>query len=181
MAEPQAPQTGKPAVPVAPAAPKQPELRYLVRVVNTDLDGKKSIAFALSKVKGVGIPFAFAACRIVNIDVNKKTGALSDAEIKKIEEVIRDPIKAGMPPWMVNRRNDYDTGQNKHLLTGDLQFTVENDIKMMKKMKCYKGVRHILGQPVRGQRTRSNFRRNKGKVMGVRRSSGAKSSAGGKT
>ena len=82
---------------------------------------------------------------------------------------------------MVNRRNDYDTGQNKHLLTGDLQFTVENDIKMMKKMKCYKGVRHILGQPVRGQRTRSNFRRNKGKVMGVRRSSGAKSSAGGKT
>jgi small subunit ribosomal protein S13 len=184
MAEPQAPQTGKPAAPaapVAPAAPKQPELKYLVRIVNTDLDGKKSIAFTLSKVKGVGIPFAFAACRIAKVDVSKKAGALSDAELKKIEEVIRDPIKAGMPAWMVNRRYDYETGQNKHLLSGDLQFTIDNDIKMMKKMKCYKGVRHILGQPVRGQRTRSNFRRNKGKVMGVRRSSGAKSASGGTT
>jgi small subunit ribosomal protein S13 len=82
---------------------------------------------------------------------------------------------------MVNRRYDYETGQNKHLLSGDLQYTIENDIKMMKKMKCYKGVRHILGQPVRGQRTRSNFRRNKGKVMGVKRSSGAKASSGGTT
>jgi small subunit ribosomal protein S13 len=175
MAEPQAPK------PAAPAAPKQPELKQLVRILNTDLDGKKSIAFTLSNVKGVGIPFAFAACRVAKVDVNKKAGMLSDAEVKKIEEIIRDPIKAGMPGWMVNRRNDYETGQNKHLLSGDLQFTIENDIKMMKKMKSYKGVRHILGQPVRGQRTRSNFRRNKGKVMGVRRSSGAKASTGGTT
>jgi small subunit ribosomal protein S13 len=186
MAEPQAPKPAapvqaKPAAPSAPAAPKQPELRHLVRIANTDLDGQKSIAYALAKIKGVGIPFAFAACRIVGIDVNKKVGALSDAEVKKVEDVVKDPIKAGMPTWMVNRRNDYETGQNKHLLSGDLQFTIENDIKIMKKIKCYKGVRHILGQPVRGQKTRSNFRKNKGKVMGVRRSSGAKASTGGTT
>jgi len=88
MAEPQAP---KPAAPAAAAAPKQPELKQLVRILNTDLDGKKSIAFTLSNVKGVGIPFAFAACRIAKVDVAKKAGALSDAEVKKIEEVIRDP------------------------------------------------------------------------------------------
>ena len=68
---------------------------------------------------------------------------------------------------MLNRRNDPEDGSDKHLLSSDLKFTVENDIKMMKKIKCYKGVRHSLGQPVRGQRTKSNFRRNKGKVMGV--------------
>jgi small subunit ribosomal protein S13 len=181
MAEPQAPKPAAPVQQAKPAAPSAPELKQLVRILNTDLDGKKSIAFTLSNVKGVGIPFAHAACRIAKVDVAKKAGALSDAEVKKIEEVIRDPIKAGMPAWMVNRRYDCETGLNKHLLSGDLQFTIENDIKMMKKMKCYKGVRHILGQPVRGQRTRSNFRRNKGKVMGVRRSSGAKSASGGTT
>ncbi len=181
MAEPQAPKPTAPVQQAKPAAPSAPELRQLIRILNTDLDGKKSIAFTLSNVKGVGIPFAHAACRVAKVDVNKKAGALSDTEIKKIEEVIKDPIKAGIPAWMVNRRYDYDTGLDKHLLSGDLQYTIDNDIKMMKKMKCYKGVRHILGQPVRGQRTRSNFRRNKGKVMGVKRSSGAKSASGGTT
>ena len=179
-AKPAAPVTPKPAALVA-AKPSTPELRHLVRIANTDLDGKKTIAFALAKIKGVGIPFAHAACRVAKISVEKKSGALSDAEIKKIEEVIKDPIKAGLPPWFVNRRYDYETGQNKHLLSGDLQFAIENDIKIMKKIKTYKGVRHMLGQPVRGQRTRSNFRKNKGKVLGVRRSATAKASTGGKT
>ena len=161
--------------------PKQPELKHLVRIANTDLDGKKTIAFALSKIKGVGISFAHAACRIAGVDVNKKAGALSDAEIRNVEDAVKNPIRAGLPAWIVNRRFDPETGQNRHLLLGDLQFTRENDIKVMKKIKCYKGVRHILGQPVRGQRTRSNFRKNKGKVMGVRRSAAAKAAGGGTT
>jgi len=170
----------KPATPAAPK-PAGPELKHLVRIINTDLDGKKAIAFALAKIKGVGIPFAHAACRMAKVDINKKTGALTDAEVKKVEEIIKDPIKAGLPRWLVNRRFDYETGQDKHLLSGDLQFTIDNDIKIMKKIKTYKGVRHILGQPVRGQRTRSNFRKNKGKVMGVRRSASAKAAGGGTT
>lgn len=152
-----------------------------MRIANTDLDGKKTIAFVLAKIKGVGIPFAHAACRAAKVDATKKAGALSDAEVKKIEEVIKDPLKAGMPAWLVNRRYDPETGQHKHLLSGDLQFAIENDLKIMKKIKSYKGVRHMLGQPVRGQRTRSNFRKNKGKVLGVRRSAAAKAAGGGKT
>ncbi len=171
----------QPTQPAKPAAPKTPELKHLVRIANTDLDGKKTIGYALNKIKGVGIPFAHAVCRIANVNINKKAGALSDAETKKIEDIVRNPIKSGIPSWMINRRYDSETGTDKHLLLGDLQYQIENDIKMMKKIKCYKGVRHILGQPVRGQRTRSNFRRNKGKVMGVRRSSGAKAASGGTT
>ncbi len=180
-------QPAKPATPAAPTqkapapAAKGPELKHLVRIANTDLDGKKTLSFALSKIKGVGIPFAHAACRVAKVSVTKKAGALSEAEVKKIEEVIKDPIKAGFPAWLVNRRHDYETGQPRHVLSGDLQFTIENDIKTMKKIKCYKGVRHMLGQPVRGQRTRSNFRKNKGKVLGVRRSATAKAASGGKT
>jgi len=70
---------------------------------------------------------------------------------------------------MLNRRKDYETGEDKHLLSSDLAFTKDNDIKMLKKIKSYKGMRHAFGLPVRGQRTRSNFRRNKGKVTGVQK------------
>src|SRR3990167_8425454 len=52
-----------------------------------------------------------------------------------------------------------------HLLTSDLKLQKDNDIKRMKKIRSYKGVRHSIGQPVRGQRTRSNFR--KGSAIGV--------------
>jgi small subunit ribosomal protein S13 len=188
-AKPQAPAKSAVPVNVKPAAPKPvlpqkptgPELKHLVRIANTDLDGKKTISFALAKIKGVGIPFAHAACRLAGVELTKKAGHLSDAEVKRVEDVIKDPLKAGMAPWLLNRRNDTDTGKNLHVVTADLQFAVENDIRMMKKMRSYKGVRHMLGQPVRGQRTRSHFRKNKGKVLGVRRSATAKPAAAGKT
>jgi small subunit ribosomal protein S13 len=169
----QTPQQAKPAA--------TPEIRHLVRIANTDLDGKKSIGFVLADIKGVGIPFAHAACRKAGIDVTKKAGKLTDTEAKRIEEIIKNPVHAGIPGWLTNRRRDPETGQDRHLLSGDLQFTTENDIRTMKKIRSYKGVRHMLGQPVRGQRTRSHFRKNKGKVMGVRRSAAAKSSTEGKT
>ncbi len=146
------------------------ELKHLVRIVNTDINGKKPIAFAMSKIKGVGIPFAHAVCRIAKVDLHKKAGALSDTEIKKIEEIIKDPIKAGFPSWILNRRKDYETGKDVHIFLGNLQFTIDNDIKMLKKVKTYRGVRHMQNAPVRGQRTRSNFRANKGNVLGVKRS-----------
>ena len=55
-----------------------------------------------------------------------------------------------------------------------LKMAKENDVKRMKTIRCYKGVRHAFNLPVRGQRTKSNFRRNKGKVMGVKRNPNAK-------
>jgi len=73
---------------------------------------------------------------------------------------------------MLNRRKDYEDGTDKHIILGDLKFTKDNDIKRMKKIKSNKGYRHAWGLPVRGQRTKSNFRKNKGKVTGVKKKSG---------
>ena len=146
------------------------EFKHLVRIANTDLDGKKSVVYALKDISGVGVPLAHAICQVANIDGMSKIGELSDVDMKKIDDVIKEPLKFGIHSFMVNRRHDVESGQDKHFVTNDLIFYRENDIKMMKKMKCYKGVRHSLGQPVRGQRTRSNFRANKGKVMGVKTS-----------
>ncbi len=154
------------------------DFKHLVRIANTDLDGNKPIFKALTKIKGIGFMFSNAICTIAQVEATKKAGILSEEEISRIESALKNPV-GKMPDWLLNRRRDYETGENKHLLTGDLTFTNENDIRRMKKIKSYKGIRHMLGLPVRGQRMRSNFRKNKGKVMGVKRSPGMKK--GGKT
>lgn len=143
-------------------------MKHLVRIANTDINGNKPVMYALKKIKGVGINFASAAIRILKLNPVQKIGLMTDAEIKTIEEVFKNPQKFHIPKWLYNRRNDLESGKDMHLLGTELMLAHEGDIKLMKKIKCYKGVRHILGQPVRGQRTRSNFRKNKGKVkLGV--------------
>jgi len=72
--------------------------------------------------------------------------------------LIRDNI-----PTLVVR--DLETGEDLHLVGPDLKFTREQDVKMMIKIKSYRGVRHMFGLPVRGQRTKSSFR--KGRTVGV--------------
>lgn len=108
-------------------------------------------------------------CNLLNFDKFKKVGLLTDEEVEKINDFLKDPKKYGAPSWMLNRRKDYETGEDKHLLTTDLQLTKQDDIKRLRKIKSYRGVRHGLRLPVRGQRTKSNFRKNKGKVTGVKR------------
>jgi small subunit ribosomal protein S13 len=150
------------------------EFKYLVRIANTDLDGNKLLGYALKSIKGIGFQFANMVCSLAEIDKTKKVGDLSDAEIKKIDEIMADINKAGVPTWMMNRRKNYEDNTDKHLVSADLTFTQDNDIKRMKKIKCYRGMRHAYGLPVRGQRTKSNFRKSKGKVLGVKRKSGMK-------
>jgi small subunit ribosomal protein S13 len=151
------------------------DFRHFVRIANTDLNGSKPIGSSLRQIKGVSFMFSNLICHLATIDRKKRTGDLNEGEIKRIEEIINDPLKFGAPVWMLNRRKDYETGKDKHLFVTDLMFTQDNDIKIMKKIKSYKGVRHILEQPVRGQKTKSNFRRNKGKVhLGVKKKAGAK-------
>jgi small subunit ribosomal protein S13 len=145
-------------------------IKHLVRILNTDLDGFKPVRQALLKIKGIGVSFATMICVVANIDKNKKIGTLPETEVKKLDEAIRHPLKHNVPSWMLNRRKDYETSEDRHILTGDLIFTRDNDIKRLRKIKSYRGNRHARGLPSRGQRTRSNFRKNKGKVrLGVQR------------
>lgn len=142
---------------------KQPmaEFKHIVRVLNTDLQGEKPILDALRKLHGVSFMYAHAICFITKIPKAKKAGDLSDAEVQLLEKIIKNPV--GIPTWMLNRRKDYETGKDMHLVGTELDLTKDNDIKRLKKIKSYRGIRHIQGQPSRGQRTKSNFRKNKGK------------------
>ena len=76
--------------------------------------------------------------------------------------------KFNIPDWMLNRREDYETGKNIHLIESDLDMTLRDDLNRMKKTRSYKGRRHEAGLPVRGQRTKSTFRNSSS--VGVKRS-----------
>ena len=153
------------------------DFKYFVRIANTDLDGNKSISNALKKIKGVSFMFSNMLCNFAGVDKTAKAGYLKDDEVKKLDDVLSNLSNYNAPSWMFNRRKNYVDGKDYHVLTGNLSFAEENDIKMMKKIRSYKGVRHGVGLPVRGQRTKSNFRRNKGKSsLGVVKKTAAKGS-----
>ena len=141
------------------------KIKAIVRIANTDLDGNKGIYNALRKIKGISFMFSNAICNYLDMDKNKKAGVLSEKEIKDIENLIENP--KDFPNWLLNRRKDYDTGENLHLISSKLRLTKEFDIKRLKKLKSYKGLRHSLGLTVRGQKTRSHFR--KGRSIGVQK------------
>ncbi|MBD3209692.1 30S ribosomal protein S13 [Candidatus Woesearchaeota archaeon] len=145
------------------------EFKHIIRIANTDIDGKKHILYALKKIKGVSIMFANMALAQAGIDKTKKAGDLLDSEAEKLNDIITHPKKYDCPEWMLNRRKDPETGEDNHLLHADLDFSQDNDIKRMKKTKSYKGLRHQAKLPVRGQRTKNNFRRQKGKRLSVKR------------
>ncbi len=138
----------------------------VVRILSQDIEGGMSIYSGLTKIKGISWTFSNAICKKLGIDKKRKIGSLTEAEIKKISDFIKNP---DIPKYLVNRRKDFETGKDTHLIGSDLELKKEFDIKRLKKIKSYKGYRHIAGLPVRGQRTRSNFRKNKAKGAGIRK------------
>ncbi|MDI6702393.1 30S ribosomal protein S13 [Methanothermobacter wolfeii] len=143
------------------------EFKHMVRIARKDIDGNKTMENALTSVKGVGKALSRAIIMSAGYDLNQRIGYLSDEEIERLEEAIKNPAKYNIPSWMVNRRNDYETGEDKHLIESDLDMCLREDLNRMRKTRSYKGRRHELGLPVRGQRTKSTFR--KGSSVGVRR------------
>jgi small subunit ribosomal protein S13 len=140
------------------------EFRHIVRIADTDLDGKKSVMFALTGIKGIGTRMARAVVNQLGIDGRAKLGELDNETIEKIKKFVEEEIET-LPPWMLNRRKDPHTGQNLHLLSKDVDFARMVDVETLIRMKAYRGIRHAKGKKVRGQRTRSTGR--KGVTVGV--------------
>lgn len=143
------------------------EFKHMIRISRKDVDGNKPVVNALADIRGVGIALSGAICSSMGLDLNQKIGYLSDAKINEIEEAVKNPKKLDIPEWMLNRRNDYETGKTEHLIESDLMMRLRDDLNRMKKIRSYKGRRHEVGLPVRGQRTKSTFR--KGSSVGVSR------------
>ena len=143
-------------------------VRGIVRVAEVDLDGNKKIRNALLGIEGVGKTLTNAIVASADLDSEVLLGSLNEEQIKKLEDVMRNPLKYGIPRYLLNRRMDPVTGEDMHLVSSQLRLTVKSDIDSMRKIRCYKGIRHELGLPVRGQRTRTSFRG--GRAVGVSKS-----------
>lgn len=130
----------------------------VVRLASTDLDGSKPVKMAMLKIKGISKRIANSILLSIQIDPNVPVSQLPPEKISAIEKAIENPAGIGLPVWMLNRRNDPETGITSHLIGTKLNFIQMEDINRMKKIKSYKGVRHEAGQPVRGQKTRTSFR-----------------------
>lgn len=138
----------------------------IVRILSKDIEGGLKVYVGLTKIKGISWGLSNAICRILNLDKNRKIGSLTKEEIEGINEFIKNPK---MPVYLFNRKIDIETGENKHLTGSDLELQKDFDIGRLKKIKSYRGQRHMLGQPTRGQRTKGNFRKNKRKGVGIKK------------
>ncbi len=137
----------------------------LVRIHGYDIPGSKNVYAGLTRIKGISWAVSNAVCLKLDLAKSKKVSELTKADIAKIEKFLENPE---MPDFMKNRRLDNETGKTEHYLSSDLDIKKEFDIKRLKEIRSYRGLRHALKLPSRGQRTRSHFR-NRGITLGVKK------------
>ena len=141
--------------------------RDMVRILSTNVDGRKPLYLALTSIAGLGRRFAHAVARRAGLDPLMRAGTITTQDEQRIISIIQNPVENGIPIWMLNRRFDRATGKNMQWAAGDLSSNHRNEIERMKKMRMKRGIRHGLGLKVRGQCTKSTGRR--GVAVGVER------------
>jgi small subunit ribosomal protein S13 len=112
----------------------------MARIAGVDLPRRKAIAYALPYIYGIGPSTARTICKNANIPESRKVDELSEADVKAIRDAIDASIK----------------------VEGDARREVQQSIKRLMDLGCYRGLRHRRNLPVRGQRTRTNARTRKG-------------------
>ena len=143
------------------------EYRHILRFVGADLDGSKQVPYGQKKIHGIGINYARAVAKAASVSETALLGNLSDAELQRLEEVMKNPTKFDIPEWLMNRRKDMETGQSGHIVGSDLVLRTKTDVEFMKNIRSWKGIRHGLGLRVRGQRTKTSGRT--GRSVGVKK------------
>ncbi len=151
----------------APQAPKKAhketqentdsDFVHLVRLSGVVVDGSLTIPKALTKIKGVGPRVAESVLESLSVPKTTKIGSLKENQIAEIEQKL-EKIQDLIPHWMVNRKKNSEDGGDIHKIGPELDIQIREDINLQKKIRSYRGVRHQLNLPVRGQRTRSTGR-----------------------
>ena len=114
----------------------------MARIAGINIPNEKRIEAALPYIYGVGLSLSKKILAVANVDPDKRTKDLSEAELNRIREFIEKSFK----------------------VEGELKQQVLLNIKRLKEIGSYRGIRHIRGLPVRGQRTKTNSRTRRGNV-----------------
>ena len=144
----------------------QPEkFQHILRVLNTNIDGRRKVGYALTAIKGVGRRFAHVVIRKADVDGTKRAGELSDEEVERIVTIISNPRQYKIPDWFLNRQKDIKDGKYSQATSNNLDTKVREDLERMKKIRLHRGLRHYWNLRVRGQHTKTTGRR--GRTVGV--------------
>ncbi len=120
----------------------------MARIIGVDLPREKRVECGLTYIYGIGLTRSQKILKEANVDFDKRVKDLSDQEVASITSVIQ---KSGFK------------------LEGDLKRDIQQNIKRLMDIGCYRGQRHIKGLPTRGQRTHTNARTRKGRRSGIGR------------
>ncbi|KAL6059569.1 ribosomal 40S subunit protein S18B [Balamuthia mandrillaris] len=141
------------------------DFQHILRVLNTNIDGRQKTMFALTNIKGIGRRFANIVCKKADVDMNKRAGELSNEEIEKIVAIIQNPQQFKIPEWFLNRKKDIRDGKTSQVFSNGLDQKLREDLERLKRMRSHRGLRHYWGLRVRGQHTKTTGR--KGRTVGV--------------
>uniref|UniRef100_A0A7S1UXW0 40S ribosomal protein S18 n=1 Tax=Grammatophora oceanica TaxID=210454 RepID=A0A7S1UXW0_9STRA len=136
-----------------------PEFQHILRILNTNVEGKRNVVFGITKIKGIGRRFADLICKKAEVDVSKRAGELSADEIEKLVAIIQNPRQFKIPLWFLNRQKDFKTGKYTQVFAQNIDAKLRDDIERMKKIRAHRGLRHWWAVRVRGQHTCSTGRR----------------------
>ena len=141
------------------------KFQHILRILNTNIDGKRNIVHAMTAIKGVGLRFSDLICKKADVDLTKRAGELSEDEVDRIVTIMQNPRQYKIPDWFLNRQKDIRDGKYTQLLANQLDNKLREDIERLKKIRAHRGLRHYWGLRVRGQHTKTTGRR--GRTVGV--------------
>jgi small subunit ribosomal protein S18e len=136
-----------------------PEFQHILRILNTNVEGKRNVVFGLTKIGGIGRRFGDLICKKSEVNVNKRAGELTADEIEKLVAVIQNPRQFKIPTWFLNRQKDFKTGKYSQVFAQNIAAKLRDDIERLKKIRAHRGLRHWWNIRVRGQHTCSTGRR----------------------
>ncbi len=135
--------------------------------MGTDVEGTLKTVYALTHIKGISLSLSNAILKKAGVNPDLRVGFLTETDVGKIEEIIKEPARYGLPAWLFNRRKDVETGKDEHLISADLVLRNKLDIDQAKEIRSWRGYRHAYSLKVRGQRTKTTGRA--GKALGVKK------------
>ncbi|KAK9894561.1 ribosomal protein S13 [Cystobasidium minutum MCA 4210] len=141
--------------------------QHILRLLNTNIDGKRKIQYALTEIKGVGRRYANVVCKKADVDLAKRAGELNPDELERIVTILQNPTQYKIPTWFLNRQRDIIDGKNSQLLSNQLDSKLREDLERLKRIRNHRGIRHYWGVKVRGQHTKTTGRR--GKTMAAKK------------
>ena len=146
-----------------------PDFQHILRILNTNIDGRRKVMYALTSVKGVGRRFSNLICKKAEVDPNKRAGELTPDEIEKLVAIIQAPRQFKIPDWFLNRQRDWKTNKSTQIVAQNIDGKLRDDLERLKKIRSHRGIRHYWGVRVRGQHTKTTGRRGKIVAAGGRK------------